>query len=183
MSANEATLRRLYHALDDRDGAAMAACYATDATFRDPVFPDLKGPEVGGMWRMLCSGATDLKAQLDHALADSDAASGQWTATYTFSRTGRPVRNVGTANFAMRDGLILHHVDSWSFWRWSRQALGPAGWLLGWTPFLRRKVQADAQARLQRFMAENPARPPTRPRAKRAAAGGKRPGPSARKRS
>jgi hypothetical protein len=47
-------------------------------------------------------------------------------ARYTFA-TGRVVHNVIEARFALRDGLIVQHVDSFGFWRWSRQALGPLG--------------------------------------------------------
>ena len=46
--------------------------------------------------------------------------------------TGRPVHNSITAGFAFKDGLIARHADRLaSFWRWSRQSLGPVG-LLGW---------------------------------------------------
>ena len=51
------------------------------------------------------------------------------------------------------DGLITRHRDRFDFWRWSRQALGPAGWLLGWTPLLRAKVRATAAGNLDRFLA------------------------------
>ena len=37
-------IERFYAAFGRRDGKAMAACYAPEATFRDPVFGDLKGP-------------------------------------------------------------------------------------------------------------------------------------------
>src|SRR5436190_2219712 len=44
---NDALIQRFYAAFAARDGAAMAACYAPDATFSDPVFTDLKGEEPG----------------------------------------------------------------------------------------------------------------------------------------
>jgi len=44
---------------------------------------------------------------------------------------------------------------SFDFWAWSRQALGLPGWLLGWTPWLRRKVRATAARNLAKFMATN----------------------------
>ena len=40
-------------------------------------------------------------------------------------------------------------------WRWSRQALGMAGVLLGWTPWLHGKVRRDAARALERFMASS----------------------------
>ena len=45
--------------------------------------------------------------------------------------------------------MIARHTDRFSFWRWSRQALGPVGLWLGWTPFLRAKVRANARAGLK----------------------------------
>ena len=166
MHANEATVRRLYDALGRKDGATMAACYAPDATFEDPAFGKLEGPQVGGMWRMLTANAKDLAVELRYVQADDNAATATWVATYTFSRTGRRVRNVGKAHLEMRDGLILSHVDAFPFWRWSRQALGAPGWLLGWTPMLRSKVRGNARHQLERFMAETPAAPQRRSGAK-----------------
>ena len=60
-------------------------------------------------------------------------------------------RRAGPFRFA--DGLIAEHVDEFSFWKWSRQALGPAGLALGWTPVLRTKVGDQARAGLQEYMA------------------------------
>ena len=57
------------------------------------------------------------------------------------------------AAFRFRDGLIADHVDAFDFWRWARQALGPSGLLLGWTPMLRSKVRGQALAGLRQFRA------------------------------
>ena len=111
MSAEQ--IERFYAAFDRRDGTAMAAMYAPDGHFRDPVFGDLTGAEAGAMWRMLTR---------------------------------------------IADGLIVDHVDEFSFWKWSRQALGPKGLVLGWTPFLRRKVGGTAKAGLDKFIAKERAR-------------------------
>ena len=42
MHANAALIEHFYAAFARRDAAAMAACYAPDAHFRDPIF-DVKG--------------------------------------------------------------------------------------------------------------------------------------------
>jgi hypothetical protein len=42
-------------------------------------------------------------------------------------------------------------------WAWSRQALGAPGLLLGWTPFLRRKIRAQAAANLEKYIARRKA--------------------------
>lgn len=154
---NDQLIQRFYAAFDRGDGDAMAACYAPDARFRDPVFGELSGAEAGDMWRMLTDRATDLQVRLAEHEAGDENGSAHWIATYTFAQTGRPVVNDIRAAFRFRDpegpqaGLIAEHVDQFSFWAWSRQALGAPGLLLGWTPLLRRKVGAQARAGLDAY--------------------------------
>ncbi len=146
---NEAdTVQRLYEAFDRRDGDTMAALYAPDGHFRDPVFGDLTGAEAGAMWRMLTGRAEDLKVDL----VEHDGRSAHWIARYTFTQTGRRVVNDVRATFTIADGVIVDHVDRFSFWAWSRQALGTPGMLLGWTPMLRAKVGGQARKGLDEFM-------------------------------
>lgn len=130
----------------------MAACYAADARFSDPVFSDLRDREPGAMWRMLTGRARDLKVRLLEHEADGDRGRAHWVADYTF-RTGRRVHNDVRAEFRFEDGLIVEHRDSFSFYAWARQALGPVGAALGWTPAVRVKVQREARAGLDEFIA------------------------------
>src|SRR4051794_24277999 len=103
--ANRRTIERLYAAFGECNGAAMTACYATDARFRDPAFGDLHGEDVGAMWRMLSGRATDLEIELRDREAGEKTGSAHWIARYTFS-TGRPVVNDIQARFRFSDGLI-----------------------------------------------------------------------------
>jgi ketosteroid isomerase-like protein len=150
--SNDALIERFYGAFAERDGAAMAACYAPDVRFDDPVFPDLRGAEAGAMWRMLTGRATDLRVELHEHEAGEERGSAHWIAHYTFTQTGRPVVNDVRASFRFRDGLIAEHEDRFDFYRWSRQALGTSGLLLGWTPLLRAAVRRRARAGLDEFM-------------------------------
>jgi ketosteroid isomerase-like protein len=150
---NQELLDRFYGAFGARDGAGMAACYAPDVTFSDPVFTDLRGAEAGAMWRMLTGRAQDLEVELLDRVADGDRGTARWRATYTYSQTGRRVVNDVRAEFRFADGRIASHVDSFGFHRWARQALGPPGLLLGWTPLLRSTVRRRARAALDDFMA------------------------------
>jgi hypothetical protein len=59
------------------------------------------------------------------------------------------------ASFRFAGGLIAEHTDAFGFHRWARQALGPPGLLLGWTPLLRNKVRERAAASLERFAASS----------------------------
>jgi ketosteroid isomerase-like protein len=154
---NEALIKRFYCAFSRRDAATMAACYAPDAVFRDPAF-ELRGERIGQMWSMLTSQAgPDFKIEFENVQADEQRGRAHWEADYTFSISGRPVHNIIEARFTFENGLIKTHVDDFNFWRWSQQALGLPGLLLGWTPILRNKVREQAAKRLERFAARKPA--------------------------
>jgi ketosteroid isomerase-like protein len=158
---NEDLIERFYGAFAARDGAGMEACYAPYVRFSDPVFTDLQGPEAGAMWRMLTGRAKDLEVELLEHEADGERGSAHWRATYTYSQTGRPVVNDVWAAFRFADGAMAEHLDSFGFHRWARQALGPTGLLLGWTPLLRSAVRRRAREALEEFMAAGSGPRPT----------------------
>lgn len=148
---------RFYTALAARDWQTVGRLYADDARFDDPAFVGLDAAQVRAMWRMLLGRAGDDSRVSYEVLADTpEAARVRWTARYTFSQTGRPVLNVITAQLTLRDGRIVRHIDAFDFFRWSRQALGLPGWLLGWTGFLRGKVRAQVRRTLAAFMQKHP---------------------------
>ena len=148
---NKATIERFYEAFGQCNGAAMTACYAPDAHFRDPAFGDLEGEEIGAMWRMLTGRATDLKIELHEHEAGEDTGSARWIARYTFS-TGRPVVNDIQASFRFAaDGRIADHVDEFDFRNWAKQALGPSGHLVALLPPLRSKARAKALDQLAAY--------------------------------
>jgi len=68
------------------------------------------------------------------------------------ARLGGTVNDVRATFEFSADGKIAEHTDDFSFWRWSRQALGAPGLLLGWTPLLRRATQRKARASLDQFL-------------------------------
>jgi len=149
--ANNETIERFYAAFGACNGAAMTACYAPDAHFRDPAFGDLHGADIGAMWRMLTGRATDLKIELHEHEADDASGSAHWIARYTFS-TGRPVVNDIQATLRFDDnGLIVDHVDDFDFRNWAKQALGPMGNLVALLPPLRSKARAKALDQLEAF--------------------------------
>ncbi|MEZ5462294.1 nuclear transport factor 2 family protein [Dokdonella sp.] len=155
---NQATLERFHAAFASRDGQVMSDCYHEQARFTDPVF-SLTGPEIGAMWRMLCSRGKDLRIESSNLCATATEGSADWQAWYTFSTTGRSVHNIVASEYRFENGKILVQADRFDFWRWSRQALGPAGALLGWSPLLRNKARATARKALDQFIASE-SRPP-----------------------
>lgn len=159
MHPNQTRLENFYAAFAHLDADAMAACYAADAEFDDEAFSLRGHKEVTGMWRMLCDATKTRGAdvwRLSYSGIEADAHTGKahWEADYRFSATGRMVHNIIDGVFEFNEqGLITRHRDRFNFWSWSRQALGAPGLLLGWTPFLRQKVRAQAAANLQKYLA------------------------------
>ena len=154
MHANEKLIQDFYEAFQRRDAAAMGRCYAPDVAFGDPVFPELNGDDARAMWTMLCGRAQDLRIEFRDVSADDREGRAHWEAWYSFGPAKRAVHNVIDARFELRDGLIVRHQDTFDFYRWSKQAIGPLGLLLGWTGFLQKSVQKQADDGLRKFLAK-----------------------------
>src|SRR2546423_11963870 len=121
LSSNRRLIESFYAAFSRRDGPAMAACYAPDATFADPVF-DVRGRDVGAMWTMLCERAIDLRIEAGEIDADEHTRRAPWEAWYTFAATGRPVHNQINSTFALSDGRIASQRDVFDLLRCRRMA-------------------------------------------------------------
>ena len=152
MLDNEKLIQKFYSAFQSKDYVTMQGLYHPQGHFSDPVFTSLNSAEVKAMWQMLISRGKDLRVDFNNIKADDKQGSCHWEAWYTFSSTGKKVHNIIDASFEFSDGLILKHRDVFDFWRWSRQSLGIAGVLLGWSPLLKDKIRATAAAGLRKFM-------------------------------
>lgn len=151
--ANVRLLEDFYRAFQRGDGEDMAAAYTADARFSDPVFTNLTGSEPGDMWRMLTGRAQDFSLTFDGIRADDRYGEAHWIATYTFSQTGRTVVNDIHSRFEFRDGKIAVQQDRFDLWKWSRQALGAPGYLLGWSPLVQGKIRKLAAKGLADYRA------------------------------
>ena len=152
MNENQQLINKFYEAFAQKDYHTMAECYHLEAKFKDEAF-DLRGKQIGSMWRMLIERGTDLRIEFSNIQANDSTGRASWEAWYTFSQTGNSVHNVIDANFTFKDGKIFTHRDSFNFHRWASQSLGITGKLLGWTGFLHQKVRATAMSGLENYMA------------------------------
>ncbi|MEO1653439.1 MAG: nuclear transport factor 2 family protein [Bacteroidota bacterium] len=149
----KSTIEEFYRAFQDLDAERMAACYHPDIVFEDPGFGVLKGKQASNMWRMLCANQKGKDFQVSYYkvhYADGKG-SAHWEARYNFSQTGRRVHNIIQAEFKFEGDKIIDHRDHFDLYRWSRQALGTTGWLIGWTPFFRKKLQSQTHRLLEKF--------------------------------
>jgi len=154
MSDGAEIAKTFYEAFNRKDAATMNAFYSPEATFSDPAFPGLKGNQTRGMWDMLCKTAKDFSLEYKVTGASDTYADVDWTARYTFSRTGRPVVNPVRTRMVIQGGKIVDQTDTFDFYSWSKQAFGFTGIVVGWTPFFQKKVQATAREGLDRHLAK-----------------------------
>jgi len=156
MSKSEQLLqiKFFYTAFFKKAHRAMAACYHPEAEFRDAVF-SLQRKEIAAMWHMLCERGKDMEFEFSVS-EQSGQVLAHWEPAYTFSQTGNKVHNIVDATFEFKDGKIFRHKDQFKFWRWSRQAFGVGGVLLGWTSFFLNKVRQGAKQGLAKFIQIHP---------------------------
>jgi ketosteroid isomerase-like protein len=153
MNNDERLIENFFTAFRQLDYKTMNACYSDDVAFFDPMFELLRGAEAKAMWQMLCTNAKNFSLTFDSIKNLEDGYyTCNWCATYTFSKTGRPVVNRIKAHMKIENGLITEHSDAWSLAKWSAQAIGLPGKLFGWAGFFRRRLKNNAKRNLLNFM-------------------------------
>lgn len=153
MQTNAQLITRFYTAFQQKDYQGMNACYSDDIVFSDPAFGLLRGDEAKYMWEMLCTNAKDFSLTFsDIELLDEEYATCKWTATYTFSGTGRKVVNQIKAFMKIKDGQIIEHSDAFPLSKWAAQALGWKGQVFGWMGWMKRAIQKKARKNLVAFI-------------------------------
>lgn len=157
MNQNEQLIQKFYTSFANADAKSMCNCYHSTIQFQDPVFGKLIGNEACQMWTMLLEKSKgNIKIQFSDIKADEHSGSAKWIATYNFSKTNRKVVNVVHASFQFSEGLIVKHTDHFEIWKWTRQAFGFKGLLLGWTGFMQGQIQKQAINSLKKYIKTNP---------------------------
>lgn len=155
MNNNEVVIQKFYNAFAELDYKTMQNSYADNAIFNDPVFGILQGNEIKAMWQMLCMNAKDFSLTFNSVNSDEEYGTCNWTASYTFSKTGRRVVNNIKAHMRFQKDKIIEHTDEFDMYKWSRQALGFPGIFLGWSGYLKNKIRVQARKQLEKFMGRN----------------------------
>jgi len=150
---NNELIKKFYTAFAAGDAEGMVACYHDDIVFEDPAFGVLKGDRAKAMWKMLL-GKGKSEITFSDISANSLEGKAQWIAKYNYGSKKRPVVNHVTAVFQFAGGKIISHKDDFHLWTWAKQALGLSGYLLGWSSFMKTKIQNTTHHTLTTFMNE-----------------------------
>lgn len=150
-------IEKFYQAFKNLDAEGMIECYHNEIKFEDPAFGVLRGEKAKNMWRMLCDSqkGKDFKIEVSNIEFINPKGRAHWEAYYIFSITGRKVHNIINAEFDFKEGKIITHIDQFDLYRWSKQALGIKGLLLGWTTFFKKKLNAQTNRLLAEFEQKN----------------------------
>ncbi len=150
-------IEKFYTDFENLDAESMVECYHKEIIFEDPAFGVLKGEKAKNMWRMLCNSqkGKDFRVKASNIEFENQKGKADWEAFYIFSKTGRKVHNIINAEFEFKDGKIIKHSDQFNLYRWSRQALGFKGFLLGWTSFFKKKLNTQTNNLLSKFEQNN----------------------------
>jgi hypothetical protein len=149
---HEQIIEEFYSGFANANSLTMNSCYHAEVIFQDPIFGVLDAADAKDMWEMLIEKSQgQLEIRFSNIKATSNKGSADWKANYVFSSTNRKVTNVIHAEFEFKDGLIFRHTDTFDLYEWAKQALGLKGFLLGWTPFFKKKIQQQALESLRSF--------------------------------
>jgi ketosteroid isomerase-like protein len=151
---NAELITKFYEAFARSDGAAMAALYHENATFKDPAFDLKNGKEVGAMWKMLSARAKDFKLTFSNVKGTAEGGSADWVATYLYGGKNKVENHIHT-EMKIEHGLIVKQIDSFNFYKWASQSLGTFGKLFGWLPPVHNTVRKKAMGQLHRYMAKH----------------------------
>lgn len=142
-----------YTAFANGDPKKMIACYHQNIGFEDPAFGRLSGDRARKMWEMLLSNkAASPEITFSNVEIEGNRGSANWEAKYVFGPKKRHVHNTIKATFRFEDGKIIDHKDVFNLWKWSRQALGPSGVLLGWSPIMKKKIRSITNKQLDIYI-------------------------------
>ena len=152
---NQELIAQFYTSFSNGKVKEMTECYHENIVFQDPVFGRLEGEKAFKMWEMLLSKKNkSTKISFNNIQTNSKNGSAHWTAEYTYGKANRKVINKVSAQFKFKDGKIIEHIDRFNLWKWTQQALGIIGYLIGWSPFMKNKIQRTTKKQLDDFISQ-----------------------------
>ena len=150
---DEKIVHKFYRAFAEGDAEQMVSFYHEKAHFEDPIFGKLNAQQVANMWRMLIA-RRDKNTQITHKITGVNGGiiKVNWIAQYNYGPKKRKVVNHVSAQLKIVDGRIMEHTDHFDLWKWTQQAFGLPGYLLGWSSFMKMKIKGKVSLALKEFI-------------------------------
>lgn len=142
---HKSLIEKFYTSFAQLDAMGMASCYHENIHFLDPDFGNLRGKEASKMREILIRRSKgNLAVTFSDVWAEDGYGGASWKAKYKYGN--RPVINQIKARFKFSKEEIIEQNDSFNVWKWSNQALGVAGFLIGWTTVFQSTLQKKIKA-------------------------------------
>jgi hypothetical protein len=154
MHPNHAAVTMFLKAQEARDPVRLSNSLHESSTLVDPLVGELKGWRVFAWWQMLWRFR-------NHAITIVEGEGtptkghAHWKVGYTHPSTRRAMLTDTTSEIEFRENKIFVQNDSYSLYKWCRQALGAQGLLLGWLPPIQAQLREAALERLENFIDSN----------------------------
>lgn len=133
---NYQILLTFFTAFAKKDLNTMLDCYHKNVIYDDVGFGQQKGEKAKAVWRFLIQNVGENAViSFSDIQTFNNTGYANWTTTYPFGK--RIITNNIKATFHFKDGKIIFHKDEYSLWKWSQQAFGIIGYLIGWSPIFR----------------------------------------------
>ncbi len=150
-TSNYQLLLTFFTAFAKKDLDAMLDCYHKNVVYDDVSFGKQQQEKAKAVWRFLIKNVGE-KAVITFSNIQTSATSGQANGTITYYFGKRKITNEITATFHFQDGKIIYHKDEYNLWKWSQQAFGFVGYLIGWSLAFRWLIRWQMQRSLQAFI-------------------------------
>ena len=148
---NQELIRCFYTAFANRDVETMLSYYHENVVYEDVGFGIQKEENAKAVWLYLMENS-DKNAVITFSNIQADNLSGsvKWNANYKFNN--RKIENHISATFHFRNGKIIYHKDDYSLWKWSQQAFGIVGYLIGWSLLFQWLIRWQMRRFLKNFI-------------------------------
>jgi hypothetical protein len=149
---SEPAVRRLLHGLASHDAGLLLSVYHPQASYTDPVHPDIRGARLGWLIRYRLAHFEHLQGEPLWIRGDERKGQMQWRLSWRRRGATGQGRLTLLTTFSFWEDAIVRQVDEFQPWACLRQTRGLSGLALGWLPGRLSTEQRRAAAGLDRFI-------------------------------
>lgn len=147
-----------FEAFQKGDWKTMSRSYASNATFKDPIFPKgLKGSQIGAAWGDITQNLRP-KVTFSNIEVHGDLVTAKWSAKYPLKLPvfgTNQIDNDITATFRIKDGKIVEHIEHFDMNEYIQEATGLRGLSFLVRPLVRNRIRAGALENMASFLREH----------------------------
>ncbi|MBF0238087.1 MAG: nuclear transport factor 2 family protein [SAR324 cluster bacterium] len=131
MASHQIRLESFFKAIIQLDYEAISSFYSPEAVYSSPVFDKITGPEIHGMWRLVCEMSHEIDIKIGHIEVHDQECEVSWLLKYDIPVLKKIIEQPVHSIFKMDGNGIISHEDQYNFAQWSGMLLGHWGVTFG----------------------------------------------------